>query len=92
MVRLVGRDYPKTQAEFEERFATEEACRASVAQLRWPEGFVCPRCLAGFWRPEILIVVRHVWLLGEMYDENNVCFDSLRAAYDWRPAPWMPGA
>ena len=43
----MGRDYPKTQAEFEERFATEEACRAYVAQLRWPDGFVCPRCLAG---------------------------------------------
>ncbi len=47
MVRLVGRDYPKTQAEFDERFATEEACRAYVAQLRWPDGFVCPRCRAG---------------------------------------------
>ena len=47
MVGFVGRDYPKTQVEFEERFATEEACRAYVAQLRWPDGFVCPRCQAG---------------------------------------------
>ena len=47
MVRLVGRDYPKTQVEFDERFATEEACRAYLAQLRWPDGFVCPRCQAG---------------------------------------------
>ena len=37
-------DYPKTQVEFEKRFATEEACRAYVARLRWPDGFVCPRC------------------------------------------------
>jgi len=37
-------DYPKTILDFEQRFATEEACREYVAQLRWPEGFCCPRC------------------------------------------------
>lgn len=40
------RNYPKTQVEFERRFATEEACRGYIAQLRWPDGFVCPRCQA----------------------------------------------
>ncbi len=37
-------DYPRTLAEFEARFRTEEACRAYLAQLRWPEGFRCPVC------------------------------------------------
>jgi len=37
-------DYPRTILEFEQRFATEEACREYVVQLRWPEGFCCPRC------------------------------------------------
>lgn len=37
-------DYPKTILEFEERFATEEACREYLYQLRWPDGFRCPRC------------------------------------------------
>jgi transposase-like protein len=37
-------DYPKTLLELEERFATDEQCRAYLAELRWPEGFVCPRC------------------------------------------------
>lgn len=39
-------DYPRTLAEFDERFASEEACRAYLFQLRWPDGFVCPRCHA----------------------------------------------
>lgn len=30
--------------EFERRFATEEACRAYLVRLRWPEGIACPRC------------------------------------------------
>jgi transposase-like protein/ribosomal protein L37AE/L43A len=37
-------DYPRTQAEFEARFATEAACRAYLTRLRWPEGFRCPVC------------------------------------------------
>ena len=37
-------DYPRTLAEFERRFNTEEACRAYLVQLRWPDGFLCPAC------------------------------------------------
>jgi transposase-like protein len=40
-------DYPQTLLEFEDRFATEEACRRYVAQVRWPDGFCCPRCGQG---------------------------------------------
>ncbi len=37
-------DYPRTVLELEERFSTEEACQEYLLQLRWPDGFVCPRC------------------------------------------------
>jgi transposase-like protein len=37
-------DYPKTLGEFESRFSSEEACRAYLLQLRWPDGVACPRC------------------------------------------------
>lgn len=40
-------DYPRTLAEFERRFATEDACRVYLTQLRWPTGFLCPRCGGG---------------------------------------------
>jgi transposase-like protein len=40
----VDEDYPRTLAEFATRFATDAACRAYLAQLRWPGGFICPRC------------------------------------------------
>jgi transposase-like protein len=37
-------------AEFEQRFATEGACRAYLARLRWPTGFCCPQCTtSGSW-------------------------------------------
>lgn len=37
-------DYPETLLEFEQRFASEEACREYLLKLRWPDGFRCPRC------------------------------------------------
>lgn len=37
-------DYPRSILELEDRFATEDACRAYLMRLRWPDGFVCPRC------------------------------------------------
>ena len=37
-------DYPRTLAEFESRFATEEVCRAYLIRLRWPDGFRRPSC------------------------------------------------
>src|SRR5271166_2679365 len=42
----MAEDYPQTLLEFEARFATDEACRQYLIQLRWPDGFVCPRCQA----------------------------------------------
>ncbi len=37
-------DYPRNLIEFDERFASEEACVSYLMSLRWPDGFVCPRC------------------------------------------------
>ena len=37
-------DYPKNALEFEQWFSTEEACREYVWQLRYSDGFMCPRC------------------------------------------------
>ena len=37
-------EYPKNIMEFEKKFATDEQCRDYLFQLRYPEGFICPRC------------------------------------------------
>jgi transposase-like protein len=39
-----GVDYPRTLAEFDEWFASEEQCVAYLGRLRWREGFRCPGC------------------------------------------------
>jgi transposase-like protein len=37
-------DFPKNLIEFTRRFADTEACTLYLMGLRWPAGFVCPRC------------------------------------------------
>jgi transposase-like protein/predicted RNA-binding Zn-ribbon protein involved in translation (DUF1610 family) len=41
---VVRPSFPLTIMEFQERFATEDACRAYLFSSRWPEGFLCPSC------------------------------------------------
>ena len=49
----MGEDYPHTLQELERRFSNEGACRQYLFALRWPEGFLCPRCAA-----------RNAWHMG----------------------------
>jgi hypothetical protein len=37
-------DYPRTLLDLERWFSTADACREYLFALRWPDGFVCPRC------------------------------------------------
>lgn len=40
----MSEDYPRTLLELEQRFRSDEACAAYLGSLRWPRGWVCPRC------------------------------------------------
>jgi transposase-like protein len=46
-----GRHYPRSVGEFQAWFAGDGDCLDYLDWLRWPNGFVCPRCgHAGGWR------------------------------------------
>jgi transposase-like protein len=36
--------YPANMADFMDMFATEDACLEYLSLVRWPDGYVCPRC------------------------------------------------
>lgn len=40
----ITEDFPTNQVAFDARFSTEEACRAYLFELRWPDGFICTQC------------------------------------------------
>lgn len=41
---IAEQDYSRTWSQFLDWFATNESCLLYVERLRWPQGFVCPRC------------------------------------------------
>lgn len=37
-------DFPKTELHFHQQFSSDETCRAYLTSIRWPKGFICPKC------------------------------------------------
>ena len=55
----MAKEYPGTLLEFEHWFRTEESCRDYLIQLRWPEGFRCPKCASEkAWPGQRLLLMR----------------------------------
>lgn len=64
----MAEDYPKTIMDFERRFSSDDACRDYLFSLRWPDGFVCPRCSGRtVWRMD-----RGLWLCGDCRHQASV--------------------
>ena len=64
----MAEDYPRTLMELEQRFSTDEACCEYLAKLRWPLGFVCPRCQATeAWR-----MARGLWPCQQCRHQTSV--------------------
>jgi transposase-like protein len=85
-----GKYYPRSTGEFQSWFATDADCLDYLEWLRWPDGFVCPRCAhAGG------------WALGDARDKCAACgartavtagtlFDRRRTPLTvWFTACWM---
>ena len=41
---VAGVDYPRTHQQLQQWFADENACLEYLERVRWPDGFVCPKC------------------------------------------------
>jgi transposase-like protein len=84
-----GVDYPGTWAEFVKWFSDDGACVEYLERLRWPEGFVCPRCggQRGWRRSESR------WLCADCRRETSATagtiFDGTRTPLQqWFAAAW----
>ena len=64
----MAEDYPRTLLELERRFTDDAACREYLFALRWPDGFVCPRCGGrNAWRMR-----RALWLCRRCRHQTSV--------------------
>src|ERR1700676_2036595 len=86
----MSEDFPKTLLELERRFSCEDTCAEYLAALRWPGGWVCPRC-AG---TDAWLVRRNRWLCGCCRHEMSVTAgtvfqDSYLPLTIWFRAMWQ---
>ena len=65
---MSGEEYPRTLLELERGYDGEDACIEYLATLRWPDGWVCPRC-AGI---EAWQLGRDRWRCGNCRYEMSV--------------------
>jgi len=82
-------DYPRTVLELREQFRDEAACRRYLAQLRWPAGFVCPRCQS----PEAWLTARGLYHCRRCAHQASVTAGTLFADTNlplrlWFEAVW----
>lgn len=60
--------YPKTFEEFLDWFASEEQCVAYLESIKWPDGFVCPKCESrDAWKTD-----RGLWLCQSCRHQTSV--------------------
>ncbi len=45
-ILIAGEDYPRTFREFVTMFPNDKSCRKFLYNLRWKDGFFCPKCKA----------------------------------------------
>jgi len=55
--------------DFQERFATDEACLEYLAASRWPDGFICPACGS---REAWVLDRRHLWECASCHAQTSV--------------------
>lgn len=82
-------EYPKTLQEFETLFSTESACREYLFRLRWPDGFICPRCgVHGGWSTKIGKIVCNGCRFLTTLTAGTIFQDSHQPLTAWFRAMW----
>jgi transposase-like protein len=87
---VAGVDYPGTWPSFEAWFPDEAACRAYLARVRWPDGFVCPNCGGR----DAWLTGRELWMCRECGRQTSVTAGTIfhRSRYPlttWFAAMWF---
>lgn len=82
-------EYPRTLREFEAHFSTENACREYLFRLRWPDGFICPRCgTHGGWSAKSGRIICNGCRFGTTVTAGTIFQDSHQPLTVWFRAMW----
>ena len=76
-------EYPKNYQELVRNFSTEEMCFDYIATVRWPDGFICPKCGGKkFWKSG-----KKEWICSACRGENKSFGGYAVSGYKAAPEP-----
>ena len=82
-------DWPNTIRELSSRFSQKEQCAALIEQLRWPDGFTCPKCGASDpWRMDRGLILCRRCRRQTSVIEGTVFQSSHTSLPDWFMVMW----
>ena len=82
-------DFPKSEIEFDRRFATESACYDYLFRLKWPDGFMCSKCgHQSYW-----ISSKHIYICTRCESHfsliaDTIMHDTKKPITYWFKAMW----
>jgi len=83
------KEYPMTFREFIKRFTTEEQCREYLFSLRFPDGFVCPKCAhAEYWKVGDILHTCRSCRHQTSVIAGTIFQDTRKPLLDWFVAIW----
>jgi len=80
--------YPNNRREFDEMFASEEACISYLGRLRWPEGFRCQKCASS----TAWLLKRRIWECTECGTQRSPTEGTLLHRTRLSIKTWLDGA
>jgi transposase-like protein/ribosomal protein L37AE/L43A len=83
------KEYPMTFREFIRRFSSEEQCRDYLFELRFPNGFVCPKCNNGeYWKVNDTLYTCNKCRHQTSVIAGTIFQDTRKPLMDWFIAIW----
>jgi len=69
----ITEDFPKSEIEFDKRFATERACYDYLSKVKWPDGFICSECgYQSYW-----ISSKHIYICTRCERQVSLTADTI---------------
>jgi transposase-like protein len=82
-------NYPTTYGEFAKWFQDDASCYAYLFQIRWPEGFICPRCAERkYWLGRSDLYRCHKCLFKSSITAGTIFQDRKKPLLQWFHAAW----
>jgi hypothetical protein len=83
------KEYPMTFREFIKRFPDETHCREYLYKIRFPDGFICPKCEhSEYWKIGEQLYECTKWGRQSSVIAGTIFQDTRKPLMDWFMAIW----